>query len=59
MLISQSVDIFFLDAPADKKEGIRARVKDYMERAELIKKKVKEEKEGTGTVIGPDKDFFA
>ena len=47
MLVSQSVDIFFLDAPADKKEGIRVRVKDYMERAELIKKKVKEEKEGT------------
>ena len=55
MLVSQSVDIF-LDAPADKKEGIRARVKDYMERAELIKKKVKEEKEGT--CIGPDKEIL-
>ena len=37
----------FPDAPADKKEGIRAKVKEYMDRAEQIKQKVIEEKEGT------------
>ena len=39
--------LLFTDAPADKKEGIRAKVKEYMGRAELIKQKVKEDKEGT------------
>ena len=39
----------FPDAPAEKKDGIRAKVKEYMARAELIKQKVKEDKEGTVT----------
>lgn len=36
---------YLKDAPAEKKDGIRAKVKEYMARAELIKQKVKEDKE--------------
>ena len=46
-LLNYFISILFSDAPADKKEGIRAKVKEYMDRAEQIKQKVIEEKEGS------------
>lgn len=36
---------YLKDAPADRKEGVRAKIKEYMGRAELIKQKVKADKE--------------
>ena len=32
--------------PTEKKEGIRTKINEYMKRAEELKKKVEEEKEG-------------